>query len=80
MESVTIGTHLALAEVHVADGAARVARQRSLAAELRNGGHDITLAEQMSRQLESVQAQFVMDRDRLRENLQLALAHECRPK
>ena len=68
-----IEDHLALAERHVADGERHVARQKRLVYELERDGHDVTQAVTLVSTFEDTQALHVADRDRLREELRLAI-------
>jgi hypothetical protein len=61
--------HLAQAERHVAEGAAIIARQKSLILELEKDGHDTTSSRSLLRQFEEIQHLHVEDRDRLKTEL-----------
>ena len=69
MDTATIRQHLAMAERHVREGQQRVAKQRRLMDELERDGHDITSARELLYQFESLQATFIADRDRVRDEL-----------
>ena len=53
------------AERHVALGQRHVTRQRELITELKAGGHDTKLSEQLLQVFEELQALHIADRDRL---------------
>ena len=61
-------TELEMAERHVREGEAHVARQRDLVAELRRDGHDTEQAEQLLTTFEATLAQH-------RKGLELVKAH-----
>jgi hypothetical protein len=61
--------HLAQAERHVAEGAAIIARQKSLILELEKDGHDTTSSRSLLRQFEEIQHLHIEDRDRLKTEL-----------
>jgi uncharacterized protein HemY len=62
--------HLAQAEHHVAQGEKNTARQRQIIAELERGGHDLKIAQDLLAHLESMQTSHIIDRDRLRAQLE----------
>jgi hypothetical protein len=62
--------HFAIAEVHVALGEECVSCQREIVRELEGGGHDASHAREMLAQYEIMQAMRLLDRERLRSELQ----------
>jgi hypothetical protein len=69
MDEQTIADHLALAERHVTEGRAHVAKQRGLIEKLRGGGHDTAQAEALLVEFESALHLQIEQRDRLIEEL-----------
>jgi hypothetical protein len=65
--------HLAEAQRHVAEGAARIGRQRQLIIELGRDGHSSDAAEDLLRSFERIQKSHLAHRDRIREELDLPL-------
>jgi len=57
--------HLAMAERHIAQGAAIIDKQKSLILELERDGHDTYQSRALLRQFEDVQQLHVADRTRL---------------
>ena len=66
-----IEEHLALADCHVAEGEARIRRQREIHSEMVRDGHKeaATTAITILRELEELQATFIAERDRLANEL-----------
>jgi DNA repair protein RadC len=71
MDRVLQEQHLALAERHVAQGEKTIARQTEILAELERDGHRTKRARDLLRQFRELQAMFVADRNRLRDELGL---------
>jgi Spy/CpxP family protein refolding chaperone len=69
MDRATILNHLAQAERHVNMGAQHVSSQLSLIERMQRDGHDVTAARQLLEQFEEIQALHIVDRDRLRAEL-----------
>jgi len=69
IDRATIEQHLTLAEKHVAQSIAHVARQRELVAKLEREGHDTLLATDTLAQFEGLLDLHIADRDRLRRAL-----------
>jgi hypothetical protein len=61
---------LALAEERIAQSEACLRRQRDLVETLSRSGHDTTDADALHLAFKQVQAQFIVSRDRLREELE----------
>ena len=61
---------LALAEERIAQSEACLRRQRDLIEILSRGGHDTTDADALQLAFRQMQAQFIVSRDRLREELE----------
>lgn len=57
--------HLAMAERHIAQGAAIIDKQKLLILELERDGHDTHRSRALLRQFEDVQHLHIADRDRL---------------
>jgi hypothetical protein len=57
--------HLRIVELRLADGAERIARQRRLIAELKNGAGDAASAERLLRTFEMIQDLFERFRDQV---------------
>ena len=64
-----LARHLAQAERHVAEGMDHVARQREIVAELANDGRDLRSAQALLVQFETMLADHIADRDRMRMEL-----------
>jgi hypothetical protein len=69
MDPKLIMDHLAQAEVHVAQGANHVKRQRQLVEDLARDGHDTTGSSALLDLFKELQDLHVQDRDRLRAEL-----------
>ena len=69
MDETIIQDHLALAERHVAQGRGHVVRQKQIIIDLRNGGHDTTMAETLLAEFEQTLRMHIADRDRLKREL-----------
>ena len=61
----TLLEHLALAERHIAEGAAIIERQKSLILELERDGHDTCKSRALLQQFEEIQQLHISDRVRL---------------
>ena len=61
--------HLAAAERHVAEREDQIARQRDLVAELEGSGRDAKSAKKILSTFEATQAQHLLDRERIRQEL-----------
>jgi Spy/CpxP family protein refolding chaperone len=71
MNQTTTEQHLVKAEEHVRAGEDRVRRQRALLEQLARDGHDTREARSLLKQFEEIQATFIAERDRLRNELGL---------
>ncbi len=69
MNREIIARHLAQAEMRVSDGERHVARQREIVAELKDDGRDLETARNLLARFEELYAQHVVDRDRIRREL-----------
>jgi hypothetical protein len=65
MERATLENDLIRAEAHVANGQARIARQREIIAELDREGQDTAPAKDMLASFERTQAMHIANRDRI---------------
>ena len=65
MDLATIQDRIAMAERHVAEGAAHIQRQQALLSALKRDGHKIAVAAHVLQLLEETQEIFRADRDRL---------------
>ena len=70
MDRAMFEQHLAQAEGHISLGERHIARQRELVSELERGPYDTTEARLLLANFEEVQKMHVVDRDRLRRELE----------
>jgi hypothetical protein len=69
MDRAMLERHLAEAEMHITESERHIARQREIVTELENDGRDLKSAQALLTQLEAMQANHVVDRDRIRAEL-----------
>ena len=65
MDRAELERRLQEAECHVKRGEQNIAHQREMVGTLERGGHDATAAKMFLRRLESWQARYIADRNRL---------------
>ncbi len=70
MDRETIQLHLAQSEMHVCGGERHVARQREIVAELKDDGRDLETALNLLARFEELYAWHLIDRDRIRRELE----------
>jgi hypothetical protein len=69
MDKAMILEHLALAERHIAQGRRTIAHQKQIILDLKNGGHDTTMARSLLASFKDIQKMHIADRDRLKKEL-----------